>query len=82
MAELWFSVFTRGLLRRGDFTSRADLIEKITNFTIRYNRTAKPFTWTYDAHADHTRYQARYQARHTAQHTPAPASNQPLTLAA
>jgi transposase len=74
MAELWFSVLTRGLLRRGDFTSRADLIEKISNFTIRYNRTAGPFTWTYDARADHTRHQAR--------HTPALASTQPLTIAA
>ncbi len=36
MAELWFSVLTRGLLRRGEFTSRADLIDKITSFTIRY----------------------------------------------
>jgi transposase len=78
MAELWFSVLTRGLLRRGEFTSRADLIEKITSFTIRYNRAAQPFTWTYDARADHT----RYQARHAAEHTPAPAGTQPLTLAA
>ena len=78
MAELWFSVLTRGLLRRGDFTSRADLIEKITNFTIRYNRTAEPFTWTYDARADHT----RYQARHAADHTATPARTNPLTLAA
>ena len=78
MAELWFSVLTRGLLRRGDFTSRADLIEKITNFTIRYNRTAEPFTWTSHARADH----ARYQARHAADHTDAPARTSPLTLAA
>lgn len=39
MAELWFSVLTRGLLRRGEFTSRADLAEKITGFAIRHNRT-------------------------------------------
>ena len=43
MAELWFSVLTRGLLRRGEFISRTDLAEKITNFAIRYNRTAKPW---------------------------------------
>lgn len=42
MAELWFSVLTRALLRRGEFISRADLAEKITEFAIRYNRTAKP----------------------------------------
>ncbi|MGH3282375.1 MAG: IS630 family transposase [Trebonia sp.] len=60
MAELWFSVLTRGLLRRGEFTSRADLTEKITRFAIRYNRTARPWTWTYDARDDHARYLARH----------------------
>ena len=30
MAELWFSVLTRALLRRGEFTSRADLADQIT----------------------------------------------------
>jgi len=66
MAELWFSVLTRALLRRGEFTSRADLIEKITGFTIRYNRTAKPWTWAYDARADHARYRARHSGQHPA----------------
>jgi transposase len=60
MAELWFSVLTRALLRRGEFTSRADLADQITSFAIRYNRTARPFTWTYDARADHARYLARH----------------------
>ena len=78
MAELWFSVLARGLLRRGDFTSRADLIEKISNFTVRYNRTAQPFTWTYDARADHS----RYHARRAEEHAPAQAGTQPMTLAA
>ena len=73
MAELWFSVLARGLLRRGDFTSRADLIEKISNFTVQYNRTAQPFTWTYDARADHSRYHARRAEEHTpAQAAPSP----------
>ncbi len=54
MAELWFSILTRALLRRGEFTSHADLAGKITDFAIRYNRTAQPYTWTYDAKADHT----------------------------
>jgi transposase len=62
MAELWFSILTRALLRRGEFTSRADLAGKITSFAVRYNRTARPFTWTYDARTDH--------ARHLARHTP------------
>ena len=60
MAELWFSTLTRSLLRRGEFTSRAALASKITSFTIRYNRTAHPYTWTYDARADHTRHLAQH----------------------
>lgn len=31
----------RRLLRRGEFTSRADLADKITSFAVRYNRTAR-----------------------------------------
>ncbi len=78
MAELWFSVLTRALLRRGEFTSRADLTGKITDFTIRYNRTAQPWTWAYDARADH----ARYGARHSGQHPATPATAQTLPQAA
>jgi len=47
-AELFFSILTRRLLRRGEFTSRQDLADKITTFVDVYNRTAKPFRWTYD----------------------------------
>jgi transposase len=47
-AELFFSILTRRLLRRGEFTSQQDLADKITTFTDVYNRTAKPFRWTYD----------------------------------
>ena len=60
MAEQWFSVLTRALLRRGESTSRAELAEKITAFAIRYNDTAHPWTWCYDARADHARYLARH----------------------
>ena len=49
MIEIFFSILTRRILRRGDFASRDDLIEKITTFIKTYNRTAKPFRWTYDA---------------------------------
>ena len=58
MAELWFSVLTRALLRRGEFSSPADLAAKIASFAVRYNPTARPFAWTYDAGADHARHQA------------------------
>jgi transposase len=78
MAEMWFGVLTRALLRRGEFTSRADLITKITGFAIRYNRTARPWKWAYDARADH----ARYRARHAAAATTGPAAAQALEQAA
>lgn len=74
MAELWFSVLTRGLLRRGEFSSTADLAEKIVNFTIRYNRTARRFTWTYDAAADHARYHRRHAGEPVHAQTFAPAA--------
>jgi transposase len=60
MVELFFSVLTRGLLRRSDFASREDLDSKITDFVIRHNKTAHPYQWTYDADAEHIRYQTRY----------------------
>jgi transposase len=47
MVELFFSVLTRRLLRRGEFTSRQDLADKIINFIAKYDRTAKPYRWTY-----------------------------------
>jgi len=46
--ELFFSILTRRLLRRGEFDSRDDLVNKITGFIRDHNRTAKPFRWTYD----------------------------------
>jgi len=48
MVELVFSILTRRLLRRGEFTSREHLANKIVKFFTHYNRTAKPFRWTYD----------------------------------
>ena len=58
--EQWFGVLTRRLLRRGDFTSRDDLEAKITSFTIRHNKNARPYKWSYDADAEHSRYLARH----------------------
>ena len=51
---------TRRLLRRGDFTSRDDLETKITAFTIRHNKHARPYRWSYDADAEHARYLERH----------------------
>ncbi len=47
--EIWLSILVRKLLKRGSFTSIADLMEKILGFIDYYNRTmAKPFRWTYE----------------------------------
>ena len=46
--ELFFSILTRRLLRRGIFKSKADLRAQLLAFIDRYNPTAKPFAWTYE----------------------------------
>jgi DDE superfamily endonuclease len=46
--EIWFSVLVRRVLKRGNFTSVADLREKILAFIGYFNRTlAEPFKWTF-----------------------------------
>src|SRR5512132_2603382 len=46
--ELFFSILARRLLKRGEFASVADLVAKVMAFIDDYNRTARPFRWTYD----------------------------------
>ena len=46
--ELFFSILTRQLLRRGEFNSRDDLVARIMGFIAEHNCSAKPFRWTYD----------------------------------
>ncbi|MEU5157791.1 IS630 family transposase [Glycomyces sp. NPDC021274] len=45
--EIFFSLLARAVLRHGDFSSRADLLEKVTDFAIAHNETARPFSWNY-----------------------------------
>lgn len=45
--ELVFSALARAVLRRGDFSSRDDLIEKMDAWMIQRNEHARPFRWTY-----------------------------------
>lgn len=46
--EIWFSILVRKLLKRGSFSSVAELTQKVLAFIAYYNRTmAKPFKWTY-----------------------------------
>jgi hypothetical protein len=50
--ELWFSILTRRLLKRGSFDSVQTLQERIERFIEFFNNTmAKPFKWTYSGHA-------------------------------
>lgn len=45
--EIWFSILVRKLLRRGSFTSKAHLQQRIEGFIAYFNETmAKPFRWT------------------------------------
>jgi transposase len=46
--EIWLSILVRKLIKRGSFTSVADLERQVMAFIEYYNRTmAKPFKWTY-----------------------------------
>jgi len=50
--EIWFSILARKLLKRGTFSSVADLKAKVLAFIEYFNRTmAKPFRWTYQGKA-------------------------------
>jgi putative transposase len=50
--EIWFSILARKLLKRGSFSSVADLKAKVLAFIAYFNRTmAKPFRWTYQGKA-------------------------------
>jgi len=48
--EIWFSIITRRLLKRGSFSSTEHLKQRILKFIDFFNKTmAKPFRWTYKA---------------------------------
>ncbi len=50
--EIWLSILTRKLLKRGTFGSLEELREKVLSFVQYYNQTmAKPFKWTYQGKA-------------------------------
>jgi len=48
--EIWFGILMKKVIKRGIFSSKEDLKEKILRFIDYFNETlAKPFTWTYRA---------------------------------
>lgn len=44
--ELWFSILSRKVIRRGVFPSVKALVQAIMAFIERYSREGKPFQWT------------------------------------
>ena len=46
--ELFFSILSRKLLRRGEFASRDEIVNRMMGFIREHNRTARPFAWTHD----------------------------------
>jgi len=50
--EIWFSILSRKLINKGDFSSKDDLREKMTRFIDYFNENlAKPYKWTYKGKA-------------------------------
>jgi transposase len=45
--ELWFAKIQRDVIRRGVFTSVADLGNKLRKYIRAYSKSAKPFRWIY-----------------------------------
>jgi putative transposase len=45
--EMWFSILVRRVLKRGEFRSTEELQARILAFIEYFNKTAKPFSWTY-----------------------------------
>jgi len=46
--EVWFGIAVKKVIRRGNFLSKEDLRNKLSNFINYFNKTmAKPFKWTY-----------------------------------
>jgi len=45
--ELWFAKIQRDVIRRGVFTSVADLARKLRKYIAAFARSARPFRWTY-----------------------------------
>jgi DDE superfamily endonuclease len=58
--EMIFGVNSRRVMRNGDFTSLADLEDKLGRFVDYYNRTfAKPVNWKYDGAGKQVRQRSR-----------------------
>ncbi|HYM52227.1 MAG TPA: IS630 family transposase [Candidatus Dormibacteraeota bacterium] len=45
--EIFFSIVQRKLLSPNDFTDLDDVADRLSDFTTRYNQTARPFKWKF-----------------------------------
>ena len=63
--EVVFGIIMRKVMRRGNFTSLADLEDKLRRFLKYYNDTmAHPFTWTYTGKPTTKRPRATFRPPH------------------
>lgn len=46
LVEVFFGIITRQAIRRGTFTSVADLVQAIRIFIDAWNERCQPFSWT------------------------------------
>lgn len=44
--ERWFGIIKQSAIRRGSFSSDKEMIAKIEQFVVVYNKTKAPFNWT------------------------------------
>ncbi len=52
--EIVFGIINRRVMRRGSFTSKSDLVEKLERFIEYFNETiSQPMTWTYTGRPTH-----------------------------
>jgi transposase len=58
--EIVFGIINRRVMRRGSFTSKSDLMEKLRHFVTYFNDTiARPMRWTYTGRPTRTAFDMR-----------------------
>jgi hypothetical protein len=63
--EIYFSIVQRKVLTPNDFSSLADLEQRLLAFQVHYERTASPFKWTF-THSDLQALLAKLNAKRLA----------------
>jgi hypothetical protein len=63
--EIYFSIVQRKVLTPNDFSSLADLEQRLLAFQVHYERTASPFKWTF-THSDLQALMAKLDAKRLA----------------